>query len=281
MLFFLWLPVIALPIKKQDAQNPNLINLPHDIMHTVMNHLNFKDSLALSLAQKWNQENNPLRRQYLNPLSHHCGKDDQALNLLLKFDTPAEKLVKLLTQNPSLNQFKLLEFMIKKNIHQSFILQFEKNLDLVMFLAAKLGKLDLLQYLMESSQVDPASRENLAFLLACQEGHLDIVNYLLDYIDPDQLSLLLAAGRGHVEVVKKLLENESIDPTFGHYAAAIEAFRNGYENILDLILVDERTNPEELSLAMISTYRMINRCSELLMFVLFLAIGNIISRAVL
>jgi len=75
--------------------------------------------------------------------------------------------------------------------------------------ASDQGHLDVIKYLINF--VDIQSNENWAVIGAAAQGHLDIVKYLCDaganVRDRNELALSLASEHGHLEVVKYLIED--------------------------------------------------------------------------
>lgn len=244
----------ALPLKPHS----NMGHLPRDTIHNIMEYLNFKDSLALSSTQKWNQITNPLKRMNTNPLMHHAAQDDQIFLLLSveKFQRQVDTIKEILgflLKNPSINISKMIDYIIRSNLGKHFSYILEEYPDFCMFTCAKLGNINLLKYLIINFNVDPGLRGNLALLLACQEGRLEVVEYLLSFIDlgvGDNLCLVLASDRGHEAVVERLLQDPRIDPTYNDYAAAVQAYRRKFDRILDMLLRDDRVDPEELTLSL-------------------------------
>ena len=68
---------------------------------------------------------------------------------------------------------------------------------------------------MDDKRVDPSDRFNSALRLACENGHLSIVNLLLqnDNVDPSDLNnsaIKAALSNKHLEIVNRLLQDSRI-----------------------------------------------------------------------
>ena len=88
--------------------------------------------------------------------------------------------------------------------------------------AARNGHLDVVQRLLELDEVsDTASaQENLALINAAENGHLEIVERLLELDEvsdtasaQENLALIWAAENGHIEIVERLLELPRVSDT--------------------------------------------------------------------
>ncbi|EPZ34674.1 hypothetical protein O9G_004842 [Rozella allomycis CSF55] len=106
---------------------------------------------------------------------------------------------------------------------------------------------------------DPSTEGNHAIRLASQNGHVEIVKYLLaqEIVDPgadDNYAVQLACENGHIEVVKLLLLDSRVDPgAYDNYAivdpGALEneairyASQNGRIEVVKLLLADSRVDP--------------------------------------
>ena len=80
--------------------------------------------------------------------------------------------------------------------------------------AAEFGYLNIVRKIMKNDKCDPAFEDNYTIRLAAQEGHLDVVKYLMGFnskygIDPaaqHNFAIRCAARGGHLDVVKYLME---------------------------------------------------------------------------
>lgn len=114
------------------------------------------------------------------------------------------------------------------------------------------GHLDLVEMLMNKTEVDVNARDNMtnetALIGACEGGHVKIVSYLLEkgadvnakqhcYNCQGVTSLMKASNQGHAKIVKILLENGAdVDckTSIGN-TALMKAMEKGHVNIVRLI----------------------------------------------
>jgi ankyrin repeat protein len=95
------------------------------------------------------------------------------------------------------------------------------------------GRLADVQRMLESDNGKLRGNGNLndAVLQAAQNGHVEVVDYLLRHamFDPsayDNRAVQLAAGNGHLAVVERLLLDERVDPSAdNNYAVQLAAER--------------------------------------------------------
>lgn len=96
------------------------------------------------------------------------------------------------------------------------------NGETVLHIAARVGSIDIVEYLLRSSRIAVNAQDEkgrTALHLACEKGHLDVVKNLMSapliYINTRderrQTPLHLASERGHLDIVRVLLGNEHID----------------------------------------------------------------------
>jgi hypothetical protein len=107
---------------------------------------------------------------------------------------------------------------------------------------------------------DPSAGDNLAMRLAAKNGHLAVVERLLQdqRVDPSALdshAVRQAACYGHFAVVERLLRDVRVDPSARDNYAVRSAVENGHVAIVDRLLEDDRVDvavaiqcsrPEEL-----------------------------------
>jgi len=93
----------------------------------------------------------------------------------------------------------------------------------------------LLQYTKKRLMVDPPESKNVALMYAINNGHINVVDRLLqdDRVDPsshDNIAFRLACNyNGHINVVDRLLQDDRVDPLiFDNYTARLAA---AYSNI--------------------------------------------------
>ncbi|KAJ3023961.1 UNVERIFIED_CONTAM: hypothetical protein HDU68_008360 [Siphonaria sp. JEL0065] len=96
--------------------------------------------------------------------------------------------------------------------------------------------------------VDPQARNNIPLRAAAANGHLEIVNLLLETakVDPsanNNCALGLAAENGHVEIVTRLLQDSRVTPAaYNNYALRM-ACRNNLVAVVQVLLSDPRADP--------------------------------------
>jgi hypothetical protein len=104
--------------------------------------------------------------------------------------------------------------------------------------------LDLLKY----PGVDLTHQTQLFFRLACENGWINIVNYLLECprVNPgvvDNICIRSAALSGHLDVVKKLLADPRVNPAaYNNHAIQCAVLGDNIE-IVKLLIADPRVNP--------------------------------------
>lgn len=116
--------------------------------------------------------------------------------------------------------------------------------------AAQLGRLDMVDRLLEDPRVDPTAQGNAAIILAAQNGHPGVVDRLLqdprvDPADQGNAAIILAAQNGHLGVVDRLLEDPRVDPADQGNAAIILAAQEGRPDVVDRLLQDPRVDPSD------------------------------------
>ena len=86
--------------------------------------------------------------------------------------------------------------------------------NIILSTAAQYGYVDLVKKQIENHQGRPAAYDNYAIAHAAANGHLRVVKYLIEKVDPtlqvdpaarDQFAMRHAAGAGHLDVVKYLM----------------------------------------------------------------------------
>ena len=92
---------------------------------------------------------------------------------------------------------------------------------------------------------DPSVDNNLAIRRACDNGHLDVVKYLMSLpgkIDPsseNNYSIIMASLNGHLEVVKYLIslpKEYGIDPSANNNEAIILASKYGHLEVVKYLM---------------------------------------------
>ncbi len=96
----------------------------------------------------------------------------------------------------------------------------QKIIDEALTIASYKNKLNVVEFLLNQLKANPLVDEGLPIIKASMEGHLEVVNYLLNNIQPDlkqyyaQTAICMASARGHINLVKNLVDNTDADPTF-------------------------------------------------------------------
>jgi ankyrin repeat protein len=96
-------------------------------------------------------------------------------------------------------------------------------------------------------RVDPSANNNRAIRLAAPNGHLAVVERLLQdvRVDPsadDNYAVLWASQRGHLAVVDRLLEDDRVDPSALGNNAVRSAAVYGHLAVVDRLLEDDRVD---------------------------------------
>lgn len=76
--------------------------------------------------------------------------------------------------------------------------------------ASRSGRLDILMYLVNECNIDPAINNNEVLVAASKNGHIDIVKFLLDHpkvTTIDNYALSEAVSNGNIDIVKLLVEH--------------------------------------------------------------------------
>jgi hypothetical protein len=106
--------------------------------------------------------------------------------------------------------------------------------------AARHGRLDTVNRLLQDPRVDPSANDNLAIRWAARHGHLDVMNRLLQdpRVDPsakdNETIRYIFASNGRLDVVNRLLQDPRVDPSDNDNYAIRRAAENGH---LDVVAV--------------------------------------------
>jgi ankyrin repeat protein len=124
------------------------------------------------------------------------------------------------------------------------------NVQKALFRAAQNGHIDVVDYLLRRAMFDPSVDGNRAIQLASLNGHLAVVERLMDMqderVDPsanDNYSVQWAARNGHVAVVERLLQDARVDPSANSNFAVGFAAENGHVAVVGRLLQDRRVDP--------------------------------------
>jgi len=106
--------------------------------------------------------------------------------------------------------------------------------------------IQMVKMCLANQSFNPAAQNNWGIHWACRNGHLEIVNLLLDdpMIVPDVETLSFTCRNGHIDVVKRLLADPRVDPTYDNNRAIIWAGSSGHPEIVRLLFADPRVNPK-------------------------------------
>jgi ankyrin repeat protein len=110
------------------------------------------------------------------------------------------------------------------------------------------GHVDVVDYLLRHAMFDPSANGNLAIRLAAENGHLAVVERLMqdERVDPsagDNYAVQMAAGNGHLAVVEQLLQDVRVDPSANDNYAVRAAAREGHLAVVERLLQDVRVDP--------------------------------------
>ena len=214
--------LIAHPISQVDDHLLNQNNF-----HQFMKLLAFEDAYAL--AKDYNTFNDdPLDHKLNNPLRYHNTFLDEYA-----------AFTRLMDKDFQINQIHLDQLLLNPDVDQT----------LLFILASKYGSLDIMKTL---KNADPSAQNNRALILACEFGHLDIVDFLIEnpkvnLTDVDNMSIILAAENGHVNIVNTLLSKTKVDPAARNNMAIRIASDNGYFEIVESLLNTGKVDPSALN----------------------------------
>jgi ankyrin repeat protein len=115
-------------------------------------------------------------------------------------------------------------------------------------LAAKNGHLAVVERLLQDPRVDPSAEDNIAVRYAALLGHLAVVDLLMqdERVDPsadDHDSVRSAALNGHLAVVDRLLQDPRVDPSADNNYAVRLASHEGHLAVVARLLRDARVDP--------------------------------------
>jgi hypothetical protein len=106
-------------------------------------------------------------------------------------------------------------------------------------IAAREGYTETVRFLLEDKGIDPFIENDYALRRACQNGHLEIVELLLNHgANPaalDDTPIRVAAKGGHTEIVRLLLRDTRVNPLACNNYALIEAQRMNHKKIVALL----------------------------------------------
>jgi len=111
------------------------------------------------------------------------------------------------------------------------------------------GRLADVQRMLESGSGELPVNGNLndALQWAAEDGHDDVVDYLLRYpmFDPSangNRAIAMAAWKGHLHVIERLLQDKRVDPSARDNNAVGWAAWSGHFDVVDRLLEDDRVD---------------------------------------
>jgi surface antigen len=114
--------------------------------------------------------------------------------------------------------------------------------------AAENGHVDVVDCLLQYAMFDPSADDNYAVRLAARHGHIAVVERLLQdkRVDPsadDNYAVRRAAGYGHLAVVERLLQDVRVDPSDDNNYAVRWAACFGHVAVVKRLMQDKRVDP--------------------------------------
>lgn len=117
--------------------------------------------------------------------------------------------------------------------------------------ASREGKHEMVAELLKHPKVNPNDDDNMAIILASEYCHVETVKTLLgskklDITDDYHLcrALIHAATNGSKEIVEVLIER-GVSPNGRNNSAIIGASANGHDEVVKILLKDQRVNPAD------------------------------------
>lgn len=108
----------------------------------------------------------------------------------------------------------------------------------------------LVEILLQNSQININTKDNQAIRWACRDGHLKVVQLLLNdksnRIDPGtkrDWAIRYAVEYDHIEIVKLLLQDKRVNPGAKSNEALRTATEKGLEMIFELLLIHPQVDP--------------------------------------
>ena len=105
------------------------------------------------------------------------------------------------------------------------------------------GHVEVVKILLADGRSDPSANNNLAIAVASSQECFDVVKVLLSDPRVDKWNIFYSAAEsGQLYLMKSVLSDSSFDPSLNRNAAVKIAYRNGYKDIVDLLLSDPRVS---------------------------------------
>lgn len=110
------------------------------------------------------------------------------------------------------------------------------------------GYAEIVELLLADPRVDPAVKDNFAFIQACKQGHVEVAKLLLqdprvDPTDNYNRALQMSVAYNHLDVVELLLNDPRIDPNANGSHAILYSSKFGYLEMVKLLLKHPNLDP--------------------------------------
>ena len=176
------------------------------------------------------------------------------LELVKYADYPS--IIKLCTLNKQLdficrNDIQIRNIINRKRISDKTDRFLQTYPQFPLILAARIGDVEIVDELINRGY-DPSIDNNEAILVASSNGHLPVVDRLLqdERVDPSDLNnraIILASENGHLRVVDRLLQDERVDPSDSDNLSIRRANEIGNLPVVERLLQDERIDPTDFN----------------------------------
>ena len=144
-------------------------------------------------------------------------------------------------------QFNIDIHLIKKILENIKHKLREQDFEKILKLAHYYNNYDIINIIISNPQYNTLINKNILLLYAIQINNIDIVKELLQQgVDPsidDNYAIHIAIKNGYTEMVQLLLKDPRIDPNVHHNYIIRIAVAGGYIEIVKLLLKDQRINP--------------------------------------
>ena len=172
-----------------------ITQLPLEILWTIIGFLDFESSILFSQV---------LKVEIIDTYKYYYFKLEESPDDFPFFCESIRKLIE--------NKEIYLDALLKNTRFRQLV-----DIHKVLALASSFGYINVIKKLL-LWKVDPSRDENLAFRIACQNGHDEVVLLLMNdkRVDPGCCSnypILYASRNGHLNIVKILLNDARVDPS--------------------------------------------------------------------
>lgn len=148
------------------------------------------------------------------------------------------------------NSYPLIEAIKRRQVDMVRLLLDHSRVNPEVFIVAcQEGNLEILQMLLRDSRVHLVPE---GLFMAARWGNLEIVQFLSTLIDPsvqDSKALREAAWQGHLDIVDFLLLSGRVDPAARNNAAITLAASFGYADVVERLMAEPSVNPAEAFLS--------------------------------